>query len=50
MKWAGHVTHVGETKNAYEILVGKPEGKRRFGKAMRRWKDTIKMDIRESRI
>jgi hypothetical protein len=26
MKWAGHVAHVVEMRNAYNILVGKPEG------------------------
>jgi hypothetical protein len=28
MRWAGHVARKGETRNAYRILVGKPEGKR----------------------
>jgi hypothetical protein len=28
MKRAGHVTRMGDKKNAYRILVGKPEGKR----------------------
>jgi hypothetical protein len=28
MGWAGHVARMGETRNAYRILVGKPEGKR----------------------
>jgi hypothetical protein len=27
MRWAGHVARLGETRNAYRILVGKPEGK-----------------------
>jgi hypothetical protein len=27
MRWAGHVARMGETRNAYRILVGKPEGK-----------------------
>jgi hypothetical protein len=27
-RWAGHVARMGETRNAYRILVGKPEGKR----------------------
>jgi hypothetical protein len=27
MKWAGHVARIGEKKNAYRLLVGKPEGK-----------------------
>jgi hypothetical protein len=28
MKWTGHVTVMGEMRNAYKILVGKPEGMR----------------------
>jgi hypothetical protein len=28
MRWAGHVGRMGDTRNAYRILVGKPEGKR----------------------
>jgi hypothetical protein len=28
MRWAGHVTGMGEKRNAYRLLVGKPEGKR----------------------
>jgi hypothetical protein len=38
---------MGETKNAYRILVGKPEGKRPLGRPKRRWVDNIKMDLRE---
>jgi hypothetical protein len=47
MRWAGHVSRMGETRNAYRILVGKPEGKRPSGKPRRRWVDNIKMDLRE---
>jgi hypothetical protein len=32
---------------AYSILVGKPEGKRPFGRPSRRWEDNIRMDLRE---
>jgi hypothetical protein len=39
----------GETRNAYRILVGKPEGKRPLGKPRRRWVDNIKMDFGEIR-
>jgi hypothetical protein len=39
-------TH-GEKRNAYRILVGKPEGKRPLGRPRRRWVDNIKMDLRE---
>jgi hypothetical protein len=32
MRWAGHVARMGEKRNAYRILVGKPEGKETTGK------------------
>jgi hypothetical protein len=38
---------MGEKRNAYRILVGKPEGKRLLGRPRRRWVDNIKMDLRE---
>jgi hypothetical protein len=28
MRWAGHVAHMGEGRNVYSVLMGKPEGKR----------------------
>jgi hypothetical protein len=36
-----------EERKAYEVLMGKPEGKRPLGKPRRRWKDGIRMDHRE---
>jgi hypothetical protein len=47
MRWTGHVARMGEKRNAYKILVGKPEGKRPLGRPRRRWVDNIKMDLRE---
>jgi hypothetical protein len=38
---------MGEKRNAYRILVGKPEGKRLLRRPRRRWVDNIKMDLRE---
>jgi hypothetical protein len=38
---------MGETRNAYKILVEKPEGKGPLGRPRRRWMDDIKMDLRE---
>jgi hypothetical protein len=36
MRWAGHVARMGEKRNAYRILVGKPEEKRPLGRPRRR--------------
>jgi hypothetical protein len=38
----------GEKRNAYSILVGKPEGKRPLGRTRRRWIDNIIIDHREA--
>jgi hypothetical protein len=38
---------MGETRNAYRILVGKPEGKRPLGRPRLRWVSNIKMDLGE---
>jgi hypothetical protein len=46
MKWAGHVPRK-EKRNAYRILVEKPEGKRPLRRQRHRWVDNIKMDLRE---
>jgi hypothetical protein len=47
MRWAGHLARMGEKRNAYRILVGKPESKRPLRKPRCRWVDNIKMDLRE---
>jgi hypothetical protein len=38
---------MGERIGVYRVLVGKPEGKRPFGRSRRGWDDTIKMDLQE---
>jgi hypothetical protein len=38
---------MGEKRNVYRLLVGKPEGKRPLGRLIRRWIDNIKMDLLE---
>jgi hypothetical protein len=47
MTWVGHVAQMMEMRNAYRIMVGKPEGKKPLGRPRRRWLDNIKMDFRE---
>jgi hypothetical protein len=47
MRWAGHVARMGEKRNAYRLLVRKPEGKRPLGRPRHRWVDNIKMDLLE---
>jgi hypothetical protein len=48
IRWAGHVARTGEVRGAYNILVGRPEGRRPLGRLRRsRWEDNIKMDLRE---
>jgi hypothetical protein len=47
MRWAGYVSRMGEKRNAYRLLVGKPEGKRPLGRPRRRWVDNIRMYLRE---
>jgi hypothetical protein len=47
MRWAEHVAQMGEKRNAYRLLMGKPEGRRPIRKPRRRWLDNIMMDLVE---
>jgi hypothetical protein len=47
MRRTGHVAGMREKRNAYRILVGKPEEKRPLGRLRRMLLDNIKMDLRE---
>jgi hypothetical protein len=47
IRWAGHVERMGEKRNAYRLLVGKPEGRRPVGGPRYRWVDNIEMDLVE---
>jgi hypothetical protein len=49
MRGAGHVTRMSMKRNAYRLLVGKPEGRRPLGRPRRRWLDNIRMDLVEVR-
>ncbi|KAJ4434736.1 hypothetical protein ANN_23304 [Periplaneta americana] len=47
LRWARHVARMGESRNAYRVLVGKPEGKRPLRRQRCRWENNINMDLRE---
>jgi hypothetical protein len=47
MRMGGHVARMGEKRNAYTILMGKPEGTRPLGRPRHRWVHNIKMDLRK---
>jgi hypothetical protein len=47
MRWAGHVSRMGEDRKVYKVLVGKREGKRPLARPRRRWEDGVRMDLRE---
>ena len=46
LRWSGHVARMEQSRNAYRVLVGKPEGKRPLGRPRRRWEGNINMDLR----
>jgi hypothetical protein len=47
MKWVEHIARMGEYRNAYRLLMGKPEGRRPLGRPRRRWLNNIRMDLVE---
>jgi len=47
MRWAGHVTGMGQGRGVYRVLVGKLKGKRPLGRPRCRLEDIIKMDLQE---
>jgi hypothetical protein len=47
MRYTGHVARMGDKRNAYRLLVGKPEGERPLGRSRRRWVDNIRIDFGE---
>jgi hypothetical protein len=47
MRWAGHVARMGEERSVYRVLMGMLKGKRPLGRPRRKWKDGIRMDLRE---
>jgi hypothetical protein len=47
MRWTGHVARMGRKRNAYTVLMGKPEERRPLRRLGFRWKNNFKMDLRE---
>jgi len=47
IRWAGHVACMGERGGVYGVLVGKPEGKRPFGRPRHRWEDILRWVFRK---
>jgi hypothetical protein len=47
MRWVVHVARMGEKRDAYASLIGKPEGKRPLESPRRRWVSNIRMDLGE---
>ena len=47
MRWVRHVARMGERRDVYRVLVGKPGGKRPLGRPRRGWEDNIKMALLE---
>ena len=46
LRWAGHVVRMEESRT-FKILTGTPTEKRTLGRPRRRWKDNIRIDIKE---
>jgi hypothetical protein len=46
-RWAGHVAHIRERRNAYKVWVENPAGKRPLGRPRCGWEGNIKIDLRE---
>ena len=47
LRWAGHVAKMEEVRNVFKILTRKPTGKGPLGRPRSRWKDNIRMDLKE---
>ena len=47
LRWAEHVARMEEGRSDFNILTGKPTGKRPLGRPRRRWEDNIRMDVED---
>ena len=48
--WVGHVDRLGEGRNAFKIVTGKPTKKKTLGKLSRSWENNVRIDLKEKRI
>jgi hypothetical protein len=48
LRWAGHVARLEDMRKAYNISVGKPEGKRPLGRRRDRWEDNTRLELWET--
>ena len=47
ISWARHAARIGDRRDVYRGLVGKPEGKKPLRRSRRRWENNINMDLQE---
>jgi hypothetical protein len=47
MRWASHVARMENRRDAYKVLVGRPEGERSLGIPRLKWEDNIRTDRQE---
>ena len=47
MRWVGHVERMGEEREVYRVLLGKPDGRRPLGRPKHRWVGNIRTDLQE---
>jgi hypothetical protein len=47
IRWAGRVSRMREKRNAYRLVLGKPEGKMLLGRPSCRWLDNVRLDLAE---
>jgi len=47
VRLAGQAAYVGEKRNVYQVLVGRPEGKRSLGRPRYSWEDIIEMNLKK---
>jgi hypothetical protein len=47
IKWTRHIAHLGEARDAYGVLVGKPEGQRDLGTLELVWNNIIKVGLQD---